>query len=586
MRGHNLSTGRGIGRGITALVLFALIAVLLPAPLTASAQADPSFRCTLRAEGNDAILEFSGAIAGNHAHLRDQDGWVIEVTSRASYRDAGGVDGDYHVVMRNPQVIRVPCTAEAVDFTCSTLHLGDDAMLYFWGDGVGATAAVFIGDRWQAQVTGETQRLMPGGANGAFRVWLRDTRQSVECDATVTAEYSCTSLAQDGDARLFFWGDAAETTSANVLDSTGWLETVTGETTYLATDEATETYVVKLHNLRTTVACDSTVPTDFSCSVVEVGDTAQLTFSGSAVDRGRSANVLQDGTWIQTVTGRDSHFVQEGAGSSYVVKLHNSATAVACAQISAPPSSSGPYGQTGDWVLDFEDNFDGDALNLDLWEPVWYNGTVNERGFQRSVNNNENACYHADQAVVSGGMLRLSLDAETDPLCQIKDGSVSDFVGAQITTRSFRADERYETTSGYFEARIFLPSTNGDLHNWPGFWVNGREWPTQGEIDIMEGLRERQPCASFHYADENGRHRHNKTCADYAEPGGWHIFAADWGEGELTFYYDGVELGSAPAGTVTNEPHFMSLQYTTNTDWGTPALDTMLVDYVRVWQRD
>ena len=185
---------------------------------------------------------------------------------------------------------------------------------------------------------------------------------------------------------------------------------------------------------------------------------------------------------------------------------------------------------------------------------------------------------------MSGGNLRLTISEETSPDCVTKDGSQADYVGAQLTTRNSRNQDRYQTTEGYFEARMYLPSSNGDLHNWPGYWINGYDWPTQGELDVMEGLRERQPCASYHWQGASG-HEHIKTCPEpaWADPGGWHTFAVHWYEGGLT-YYDGEELVTMPPGIVTNEPHFMSLQYTVNTDWGPAELDTLLVDYVRVWK--
>ena len=132
---------------------------------------------------------------------------------------------------------------------------------------------------------------------------------------------------------------------------------------------------------------------------------------------------------------------------------------------------------------------------------------------------------------------------------------------------------------------MFLPRSNGDLHNWPAFWINGRNWPSEGELDVMEGLRERQPCASFHWLGDG--HEHQKYCPSPAweDPGGWHTFAADWTDGALSYYYDGELLATVPDGIVTNEPHFMSLQYTVNDEWGDPVTDTMLVDYVRVWRR-
>jgi len=180
------------------------------------------------------------------------------------------------------------------------------------------------------------------------------------------------------------------------------------------------------------------------------------------------------------------------------------------------------------------------------------------------VNDREDACYHRDQVSVADGLLHMTISEENDPACQTKSGEQAFYAGVQITSRNSRNQQRYETTSGYIETRMFLPSSNGDLHNWPGF----------------------QPCASFHWQDDAGRKRNKKWCPEpkWDEPGGWHIFAADWSEGSVTYYYDGVAIGTAPAGSVTNEPHFLAFQYTVNTEWGPAVTDTAYVDYVRVFK--
>jgi len=101
---------------------------------------------------------------------------------------------------------------------------------------------------------------------------------------------------------------------------------VSDDKSFVAPGGANETHIVKLHDLRTAVACDSTVSTDFACSVSTNGDSATLDFSGAI---GTSANVLQNGTWIQRVTGETRLEVADGAADSFIVKLHSLRTAVA-----------------------------------------------------------------------------------------------------------------------------------------------------------------------------------------------------------------------------------------------------------------
>jgi beta-glucanase (GH16 family) len=62
---------------------------------------------------------------------------------------------------------------------------------------------------------------------------------------------------------------------------------------------------------------------------------------------------------------------------------------------------------------------------------------------------------------------------------------------------------------------------------------------------------------------------------------GWHTFAANWEPGIITYYYDGVDIGSVTSG-ITSAPMFLVLDYDAEISGQAPA--TMKVDYVRVWQ--
>jgi beta-glucanase (GH16 family) len=68
-----------------------------------------------------------------------------------------------------------------------------------------------------------------------------------------------------------------------------------------------------------------------------------------------------------------------------------------------------------------------------------------------------------------------------------------------------------------------------------------------------------------------------------ANPSGWHTFAAEWRPGAVTFFYDGVNVGSITQG-ITASPMYLILNLGISSEHGgdTVLPSEVLVDYVRV----
>ena len=88
----------------------------------------------------------------------------------------------------------------------------------------------------------------------------------------------------------------------------------------------------------------------------------------------------------------------------------------------------------------------------------------------------------------------------------------------------------------------------------------------------------------YHHQGTDGEHVQERGCADWEDPGGWHVFGADWQPDRITFYYDGVEVFSTTEGVV-GAPHYLIVNYTVRDDGSAVVPSQMFVDYVRVWQR-
>jgi beta-glucanase (GH16 family) len=158
-------------------------------------------------------------------------------------------------------------------------------------------------------------------------------------------------------------------------------------------------------------------------------------------------------------------------------------------------------------------------------------------------------------------------------------GVTRPYTGAAVTTNpdDGRGSGGFQYTYGVLEAKVYVPADGNQIADWPAVWADGQDWPADGEDDVMEGLGGE---ACFHFHDPLGG---PGNCASAITPG-WHTFASDWQPGSVTYYYDGVEVGSITTG-ITAAPQYIILD---NTVWtgetSTTEADSMQVAYVRVWQ--
>ena len=230
-----------------------------------------------------------------------------------------------------------------------------------------------------------------------------------------------------------------------------------------------------------------------------------------------------------------------------------------------------PVGVRGDWKLTFDDEFNGTSLDTARWSTGWYGS-----GITPPVNAGEKDCYDPAQVTEGGGTLDLTVIRKSED-CGISDPV---YAAGLVSTQG-----RFSFTYGFIEARMWLPAAAGnpgEAANWPAVWTDGQSWPEDGEIDIAEGISG-PVCAHFHGpADPQGLGAAGGTgCPGGNYAGGWHTFAADWEPGIVTYYYDGVDIGSVTSG-ITSAPMFLVLSNAAGTLAQAPA--TMKVDYVRVWQ--
>jgi beta-glucanase (GH16 family) len=255
-------------------------------------------------------------------------------------------------------------------------------------------------------------------------------------------------------------------------------------------------------------------------------------------------------------------------------------------------SSSGSFESSNDWVLTWNDEFDGpDGSPPD---PVKWTRMRGGSGW----GNNELEYYTARSKNVRQEHGNLVLEALKENF-QGPDGIHRDYTSARLSTEG-----HFSQKYGRFEARIQLPRGKGV---WPAFWLLGEDfpsvgWPACGEVDIMENVG-KEPATILGTLHGPGYFGGNSLTTAYALPRGrfsesFHVFAIEWEPNVIRFYVDGDLFATKtpadiPAGNrwVFDHPFFILLNLAVGGDLpGKPDDSTvfpqrMLVDYVRVYSR-
>jgi len=129
-------------------------------------------------------------------------------------------------------------------------------------------------------------------------------------------------------------------------------------------------------------------------------------------------------------------------------------------------------------VLSWSDEFNGNQLDESAWTPQIGDGC--DRGIDLcGWGNNEEQWYRGENAIVSDGTLKIMAKRETF------GSPPKQFTSSRI--RTFQKVEIDLTKDTLIEGRIKVPSGGQGL--WPAFWMMPTpevEWPSGGEIDIME----------------------------------------------------------------------------------------------------
>ncbi len=222
------------------------------------------------------------------------------------------------------------------------------------------------------------------------------------------------------------------------------------------------------------------------------------------------------------------------------------------------------------WELTFSDDFNGDRLDTN----VWMSAQGQTWGQLQSIRYPENIA-------VTNGLLRLVTRKE-------KRGG-KEWTSAMISTRHFA--QRY----GYWESRYRYAAATG-LNQ--AFWMNpGSKAKRKSfendvaldasfEIDVNEGHYPADVNATLHQGGLPSNSKRYGT--EYDLSADFHIYAAEWNEREVIYFFDGQEIHRVPNAKAHME---VPVIYATAVlPWAGPITDaldgkSMDVDWVRVYQR-
>ncbi|MFC5410115.1 family 16 glycosylhydrolase [Larkinella bovis] len=251
-----------------------------------------------------------------------------------------------------------------------------------------------------------------------------------------------------------------------------------------------------------------------------------------------------------------------------------------------------------DWKLVWADEFNKPG-------PPDPNNWAFERGF---VRNNERQWYQPDNARCENGLLIIEGRRERRPNPTYQPGSTSwrtQRDSIHYTAASLMTKGLHQWRFGRFEMRGRIDTRPG---LWPAFWSLGvsGEWPSNGEIDIMEYYREMLLANAAWGTDKpyvaawSTTKKNLSTFNDPQWSAHFHVWRMDWDQDFIRLYVDDQLLNEVDLSKTVNgdgsgknpfhQPHYLLLNLAIGGQNGGDPSATKFparfeVDYVRVYQQ-
>jgi beta-glucanase (GH16 family) len=231
-----------------------------------------------------------------------------------------------------------------------------------------------------------------------------------------------------------------------------------------------------------------------------------------------------------------------------------------------------------------------------------------EEGF---VRNEELQWYQPQNARYTNGSLVIEGRRQQVKNTRYKAGSAdwrSNRKYAYYTSASIQTRGLHQWKFGRFEIRARVDTSKG---SWPAIWTLGidKDWPSNGEIDIMEFYRvDEVPNLLANVAWGTHKpyvakwHTEKRKLSDFTsgDPdwvNKFHVWKMDWNKDSINLFLDNTLLNTTLLNQTLNadgtnpflQPHFLLLNLAIGGNGGDPSKTSapikFEVDYVRVYQK-
>lgn len=201
-----------------------------------------------------------------------------------------------------------------------------------------------------------------------------------------------------------------------------------------------------------------------------------------------------------------------------------------------------------EYVLKFEDEFNGEGVDTDVWMLIPWKQGASEGGGEKQVNTLD-----PDNLIVSDGTLKIVLDNKPkekkqvvwEPADKIMDDEMVNTRTYQYSSSNiWTKDDSFST--GKYEIRFRMDRLEG---MWPAFWLYSGDGPTPGgsywnEFDIFEVFYKKDRwdfTTNVHFDYENDGSNKDNFCPSHEKRKDleeWHVVTCYFTEDKIEIFLD------------------------------------------------